>query len=287
MTNTNNHNYHLSSASHHFKVFMVIFLFLLTIFKLILVYYYPTTEIVSDKVLMGVIVAVVVYLWIQALRDRYQLLALHHNLLDAYEQLKQAQIETVSALIKTVEARDPYTSGHSERVTKIAVAIAQSIGLDRETIETINRAGKLHDVGKIGISDSILLKKEQLTDAEWKLIRQHPRKGAEILKTINFLLKETDIILHHHERPDGTGYPEGLTEPSIPLEARIIAVADTFDAMNTKRPYRSPMSREEIVQELKKVSGTQLSPRIVEAFLKLLEKNPRLWENDENVSVST
>lgn len=270
-------NIHLHTVSYNFKVFMVWFIFLIVGLKLIFLHYYPSVEILPDKALLASILIIMLYLWVQAMQDRANLVNFNKDLMTAYEQLKQAEIDTISALIKTVEARDPYTCGHSERVTKIAVEIAKAMNVDPDVQERIGKSARLHDIGKIGINDAILLKKEKLTDEEWARLREHPQKGAEILKSLKFLQNEMRIILHHHERLDGKGYPEGLKKEEIPLEAQIISVADTFDAMNTVRPYRQALSREYIIEELKRVGGTQLSPKVVEIFLDLLDKKQELW----------
>ena len=271
----------LRSISRNFKITTVILLFLLTAIRLALYFYFPGLEIISDKVFLSVVFCIVTYLWIQEVRDYYYLLALNKDLEGAHEQLERSEIETIASLIKTEEAKDLSTSGHSERVTKISLAIAEEMQLSPEVIKSISRAGMLHDIGKINISDVILFKQEKLTDAEWEIIRSHPEEAARILEPLKFLSKERDIILDHHERHDGTGYPRGLKGDEISIESAILAVADTFDAMNFVRPYRDALGEKEIIVELAASRGKQHSPKVIDVFLELLEKRPELWKTYE------
>jgi putative nucleotidyltransferase with HDIG domain len=271
----------LRSISRNFKITTVILLFLLTAIRLALYFYFPGSEIISDKVFLSVVFCIVTYLWIQEVRDYYYLLALNKNLEEMHEQLERSEIETIASLIKTEEAKDLSTSGHSERVTKISLAIAEGMHLSDEVMKSIARAGILHDIGKINISDAILFKQEKLTDAEWEIIRSHPEEAARILEPLKFLSKERDIILDHHERYDGTGYPRGLKGDEIPIESAILAVADTFDAMNFVRPYRDALGEKEIIVELAASRGKQHSPKVIDVFLELLKKRPELWKTYE------
>jgi len=189
-----------------------------------------------------------------------------------YEATKQALWGTITAMVKALEAKDPYARGHSERVAEYAVAIAKELGLPSEKVEEVRLAAKLHDVGKIGIDEQILAKRDGLNEEEWEAIRSHPRWGAEIIRPISSLNQLVPIILHHHERYNGRGYPNGLRGEDIPLEARIIAVADAFEAMTSDRPYRPALSYQEAIAELKANRGTQFDPQVVDAFLAVLEK---------------
>ncbi|MCM8791257.1 MAG: HD domain-containing protein [Candidatus Omnitrophica bacterium] len=266
------------SVSKAFKLVVVVLLFIITLVRLLLLVYFPETDIVSDKVLLFILLFISLYLWIQELRDRYYLQRLHEELKTAHEQLKQAEIDTIASLIKTEEEKDVNTRGHSERVTKIALAIAEEMGLDKKTKDTLSRGGILHDIGKIGIKDAVLHKIEKLTEEEWELIKSHPQKAIDILEPLKFLAIERNMILNHHERYDGSGYPAGRKGNEICREALILAVADAFDAMNSSRAYRQALPREKIISELKNARNTQLSAEIVDIFLKLLEKRPELWE---------
>ncbi|MDP2940719.1 MAG: HD domain-containing protein [Candidatus Omnitrophota bacterium] len=266
------------SVSHSFKITTVLLLFILTALRLALVYYFPSTEIIPDKAFLVVVLAVVFYLWLQELSDFHKLLKINQDLAVAHEQLKEAEIDTIASLIDAEEAKDVYTRGHSERVTKIALAIAAEMNLPDEDRRVISRAGILHDIGKIGISDEVLHKKERLSDEDWRLIKTHPENGINILKSLKFLSEEREIILGHHERYDGKGYPRGLRGEEIPLEAAILAAADAFDAMNSRRSYRDPLDQETITSELINGRGSQHAPEATDALLRLLKKNPRLWE---------
>ncbi len=187
---------------------------------------------------------------------------LYHNLLSVY-------LETIRALAAAIDAKDSYTHGHSRRVTDLSVGIAQVMGLMRSEIDTIRHAALLHDVGKIGISEQILLKPGRLTDDEFETIKTHPHIGAGILNSIEFLKNVCMVIEHHHERFDGKGYPSGLKGEEIPLGARIIMVADSFDAITSLRPYRKPLTFVEASNEVKRCSGTQFDPIVVDHFMKL------------------
>jgi len=264
--------------SNTLKLSMVVLLFALTLIRLASTLYFPSVEIISVKILLAVTLFIVVYLWIREVRDYHSLLILHKDLQKTHEQLKASEIDTIASLIKAEEEKDIYTRGHSRRVTKIALAIAQEMNLDPDKKRLIERAGILHDIGKIGICDSILLKKEKLTDEEWRVIKSHPDLGDKILEPLKFLPKEREIILSHHERYDGKGYPRGLKGDQIRIEALILAVADAFDAMNSVRSYRQPLSKKMIMSELEKSRDTQHSAKVMDAFLRLLKKRPELWE---------
>ncbi len=192
---------------------------------------------------------------------------------ELYERVNDTYMGTVRALVEAVDERDHYTRRHSENVTKYAVAIAEELGLSQSGIEDIRRASQLHDIGKIGVHDYVLNKEGKLTDEEWKEMKLHPLKAVRILEPLNFLKEIIGIIKHHHERYNGNGYPDNKKGENIPYGARIIAVADSFDAMTTDRPYRKALSRDEAVGELKKGSGKQFDPHVVESFLRLLENN--------------
>jgi len=266
------------SVSYGFKIAVVIMLFVFTAIRLSLIAYYPSSEIIPDKVFLLVVLIILFYLWIQELLDFNKLIQMNNDLHQTHEQLKAAEIDTIAALIRAEEAKDLYTRGHSENVRSLALAIAQEMNLGYEKKNIINRAGILHDIGKISISDTILNKVEKLTDPEWAIIKKHPENAFAILEPLKFLISEREIILQHHERYDGKGYPRGLTKEDICFEAMIIAVADAFDAMNTKRAYRDALSKDAILAELHKGRGTQHSPKVIDTFLALLERDPQLWQ---------
>lgn len=178
-------------------------------------------------------------------------------------------ISTVRTLSNTIDAKSPWTNGHSERVTKTAIDIGKKMGFDTSDLRKIEIAGLLHDIGKIGTYETILNKPGRLNEEEQNIVRQHPLKGADILVPIKQLKDIIPAVKHHHEFYDGSGYPDGLKSDQIPLMARILAVADTVDAMGADRPYRKGMSTEEIHAELKRWSGIQFDQKVVEAFLNL------------------
>lgn len=184
-----------------------------------------------------------------------------------YEDLEDMFLSTVKSLAAAIDAKDPYTRGHSERVTRFSILIARELGLDDKTQRDVQLCALLHDVGKIGVPISILRKKDKLTDEDWKHIRRHPVLGAEIISPITQLKELVRNIRNHHERYDGKGYPDGLKGEDIPLISRILAVADTFDALTSERPYRNGLSDKAALEEMEIVKGTQLDSACVEAFL--------------------
>jgi len=184
-----------------------------------------------------------------------------------YEDLEDMFLSTVKSLAAAIDAKDPYTRGHSERVTRFSILIARELGLDDKTQRDVQLCGLLHDVGKIGVPISILRKKDKLTDEDWKHIRRHPVLGAEIISPITQLKELVRNVRYHHERYDGKGYPDNLKGEDIPLISRILAVADTFDALTSERPYRNGLSDKAALEEMEIVKGTQLDPACVEAFL--------------------
>lgn len=184
--------------------------------------------------------------------------------------IERTYLETIMALALAVEAKDPYSAGHSKRVGHYASKIGEELGLDSEMLRVLNDAGVLHDIGKIGIKDAILLKPDPLTEEETQIMRQHAVIGEAIVRPVRSLQKVTLLLRHHHERFDGSGYPDGLKGEAIPLGARILSVADTYDAMVTDRPYRKRLPVDAAKAELRKYAGVQVDPAIVEAFLRFL-----------------
>jgi len=200
---------------------------------------------------------------------RSQTLALEERsreLLESYRLLERSSFEAIESLNATVDAKDPYTAGHSVRVQRIAVAIGVQLGLTEDELDSLGYAGLFHDIGKIAVPDAILSKPAPLTEDEWRLIRRHPIDGAEIAGRLGRLRGTVPLIRHHHERWDGSGYPDGLARETIPLAASVVGIADAWDAMTTDRPYRSAMSDEEAAREIRDGSGTQFAPLVVAAF---------------------
>ncbi len=182
-------------------------------------------------------------------------------------------LASITSLVRALEARDSYTRGHSDSVAEITTAMAEKMGFSKEDTDKIDMAGKLHDIGKIGIPDSVLLYPGRLSDKDFALIKLHPVIGADILRPIGSLNWAIPCILYHHERMDGKGYPEGLGGEHIPLWARMIAVADTYDALTSDRPYRKGMPQEKALEIIRSVRGTQLCPECTDVFLSLSEDN--------------
>lgn len=188
-----------------------------------------------------------------------------------YNELKQRYMDAVQALRLAVDAKDVYTRGHSDRVATYATKIGQAFNLPTEEIEKLKAGGIFHDIGKIGTADDILLKTDKLDDNEYKEIKKHPIKGANILSAVSMFKEIVPLVLYHHERIDGRGYPHGIKGKEIPFLAKIISVADAFDAMTSDRKYRSKLPLEEAKKQLVSNSGTQFDPQVVEKFLIILE----------------
>lgn len=192
------------------------------------------------------------------------------------EELDQLNWGTLTALARAIDAKSPWTAGHSERVTKLALKIARVMGLTHEEIANLHRGGLLHDIGKLGIPPDILDKPRELTESEKQVMREHVRVGARILEPIPAYAEIIPIVLHHHERFDGTGYPDGLAGNAISLGARIFAVADSFDALISNRPYRHSLDVKSAVEVIKQASGRQLDPEVVQAFLEVMAQEGQI-----------
>lgn len=201
-----------------------------------------------------------------------------------YESIYVNLVDTLKVMINAIEARDKYTKRHSQRVTALAMEIARKMGCSNEEIETVKLAGFLHDIGKVGIPDSILLKPGRLTREEFDVIKTHPTIGENIVKPLGILPVEESVIRHHHERWDGGGYPDGLSGKDIPHLARIMTVADAFDAMISNRPYRGAKAKEESMAEIERLRGCQFDSKVVDVFKKVFEQRytlPRVLEEDD------
>ncbi len=185
------------------------------------------------------------------------------------DRIHEMNFESVYSLVQAIEMRDPYTRGHSLQVAKLASAIAEAIGFTGRDLELVKFAGLLHDVGKIAVPECILQKPSFLTSDEWKVIQLHPKQSATIIDPIKGLRQIRDWVLYHHERWDGRGYPKNIRGDRIPIQSRILSVCDTFSAMTEDRPYRKRLSDEEARTEIRKVSGSQLDPKIANIFLDL------------------
>ncbi len=193
------------------------------------------------------------------------------------KQLEHVFMQTVGVATALGEIRDPYTAGHQKRVAEIAVAVGKEMGLDKEKLEGLEVGGFLHDIGKVAIPAEILVKPGRLTQIEYDLIKTHPTVGYEVLKNVDFPWPVAQIALQHHERIDGSGYPQGLKGDEILLEARILAVADIIEAMASHRPYRAGLGVDKALSEIEHGRGTAYDPSVVDACLKLFrEKNYQL-----------
>lgn len=197
--------------------------------------------------------------------------------------MKKLFKDTVRVLGSVVEVRDPYTAGHQRRVTELAVAIAQEMGLKEWRIEAVRVAGFLHDIGKLAVPSEILVKPTKLTEHEYMLIKAHPQVGFELLRKIDFPWPIAEIILQHHERVDGSGYPKGLKNGEILLEARIIAVADVVEAMSSHRPYRAALGIDKALEEISSKKGSYYDDKVVEACLRVFEKGFK-FEREESAA---
>jgi len=196
---------------------------------------------------------------------------LSEPLTEAGTNARGGGLSAVYALVSAVDAKDHYTYGHSRKVNTYAVALAEAIGLSPDEVSRVSTAALLHDIGKIGIPDKILSKKGKLTTEEWEAIKSHPKFGANIIGNVPSLVSCLPAILYHHERWDGTGYPEGLKGETIPLDARILAIADAFAAMTSARPYRDAFCDDKVIKRLRQGAGKQFDPQLVEVFISLVE----------------
>jgi len=188
-------------------------------------------------------------------------------------QLEQITLESIMAIASTIDAKDKYTKGHSDRVAEYACRIGERMGLDEKDLEQLHTLGLLHDIGKIGIPDSVLLKDTRLTDEEYAIMKSHTVVGGKILSSIKSIPNIAEGAKYHHERYDGHGYPDGIKGDEIPMAARIISVADAYDAMTSNRVYRAHLSDEVVYNEIVKGRGTQFDPEVADIMLELLDEN--------------
>ena len=210
---------------------------------------------------------------IKSIKQMYEIKKINEELTESNEKLEQAYLDMVETLRFTVEAKDSYTRGHSDRVSEYSVLLGQKVGLSDQELKLLKIGGLFHDIGKIGIPDSILLKPDKLTDEEYSEIKNHPSIGAHILGSAAAFKEMIPIVKHHHEKFDGRGYPSGLKGEEIPYLARIAAIADTFDAMTSRRSYRNALDLQVVKDEIKKCEGTQFDPQLAEAFLEILDND--------------
>ena len=210
---------------------------------------------------------------IKSISQMQEIKKINTELKDTYEKLEKSYLESIATLRYTVEAKDSYTRGHSDRVSEYSVLIGKKLGLSDLQLRTLQIGGLFHDIGKIGVPDSILLKESKLTDNEYSEIKNHPSIGAHILSNATIFKDIIPIVKHHHERYDGKGYPSMLKGNEIPYLARITAIADSFDAMTSKRSYRDSLPLETVIDEFRKNKGTQFDPELTDIFLDILENH--------------
>lgn len=210
---------------------------------------------------------------IKAINQMNVIKQINEELKEASQKLEQAYMESIETLRYTVEAKDPYTRGHSDRVSEYSVLIGKYLGLSDEDLHTLKIGGLFHDIGKIGVPDSILLKPGKLTTDEYSEIKNHPAIGVHILSNATIFNDIIPIVKHHHERYDGLGYPSKLKGEDIPYLARIAAVADTFDAMTSKRVYRDSLNLDIVIEEIEKNRRIQFDPQVADVFLDILKNH--------------
>ncbi len=210
---------------------------------------------------------------IKSIAQMNQIKKINDELKTTYNLLEKSYLESIETLRYTVEAKDTYTKGHSDRVSEYAVLIGKKVGLPEDELKTLQIGGLFHDIGKIGVPDTILQKEAKLTDDEYSEIKNHPSIGAHILSTATIFKEIIPIVKHHHERYDGHGYPSQLKGEDIPYLARITAIADTFDAMTSKRSYRDALPMETVISEFERCKGTQFDSKLADTFLDILKNN--------------
>lgn len=210
---------------------------------------------------------------IKSVKQMNEIKKINSELTETYGKLENAYLESVQTLRNTVEAKDTYTRGHSDRVSEYSVLIGKKLGLSEKDLETLRVGGLFHDIGKIGVPDSILQKNGSLDDDEYSQIKQHPNIGVHILAHATIFKDILDIVEHHHEKYDGSGYPSKLAGEDIPYLARIAAIADSFDAMASRRSYRDALPIETIISEFERCRGTQFDPEIDDLFLDILRND--------------
>ena len=220
---------------------------------------------------------------IKSIDQMHEIKRINEELAETNQKLEKAYMESIETLRYTVEAKDPYTKGHSDRVAAYSVLIGKKMGLSEDEQKTLMVGGLFHDIGKIGVPDTILRKPDRLTDDEYSEIKNHPSIGAHILAPATIFKEIIPIVKHHHEKYDGKGYPSQLKGENIPLFARIAAIADTFDAMTSKRTYRDELPLETVIAEIERCKGTQFDPEVADIFLNILRNE---YNEIEEIRVS-
>lgn len=227
--------------------------------------------VVGGFVALGVLLVLVVRAPFDRARDQAI------ELVETNRRLDDTTLETFAALGAAVEAKDRYTAGHGLRVTLVSILIGQELGLDQHELDVLRQAATFHDIGKIAVPDEVLRKPGRLTDTEFQAMQVHPLEGARICSKLQSLREAVPLVRSHHERMDGRGYPDGLVAEQIPLGARIIAVADTWDAITSDRPYRPGQPAFVALEEIRRCSGPQFDERVVRSFIEVLAKDPWMF----------
>ena len=222
---------------------------------------------------------------IKAISQMQEIKDINEKLKNTYEELEKAYLESIETLRYTVEAKDSYTRGHSDRVSEYSYLIGKYLNLPEDDLKKLKLGGLFHDIGKIGIPDSILLKNTKLSNDEYSEIKNHPAIGTHILSNATIFQDILPIVKHHHERYDGKGYPGRLSGEDIPYLARVTAIADAFDAMTSRRSYRDSLSLDEVKREIAENSGTQFDPNIAQVFLRILETQPEEIERIRKLDI--
>jgi putative nucleotidyltransferase with HDIG domain len=204
-----------------------------------------------------------------------------------YVEMKEAHINTVSALTSALDANDPYTHGHSYRVSRYAMGLGRAMGLSSKDLEILEYSALLHDIGKIAIKKEILHKAGRLTEEEFKSLKAHPSTGADIVENLKFLKEAAVLVRYHHEQPDGKGYPEGLKGDGIPVGSRILLCADAYDAMTSDRPYRKGLSIDKVIEQYEKHKGSQFDVDVANLVIKMIKKSefPLIVETDPTTAI--
>lgn len=210
---------------------------------------------------------------IKSIEQMHEIKKINEKLSDTYQKLQDSYLESIQTLRYTVEAKDSYTRGHSDRVSEFSVLLGKHLGLSDQDLEHLRLGGLFHDIGKIGVPDIILQKNSKLTDDEYSQIKQHPNIGVHILSNATIFNDILPIVEHHHEKFDGTGYPKNLAGNDIPYLARIAAIADSFDAMASRRAYRDSLPLDVIISEFERCKGTQFDPQMADVFLDILNNH--------------
>lgn len=263
--------FHGKSREYHLVLIGIVIALLSALIEMASVYFVVTIS----GIFIGI--GLVILLFLNIIRTVRSVRNLEHirqkkELESRRRQTERISLQTIKTLSVTVETKNVYTNGHSQRVADYSALIAGALGWDDKRINNLRNAAYMHDVGMIGIPDSIVNKPTRLTEEEYAIIQRHTLIGADILKDITLIEHVAEVAHYHHERYDGTGYPEGLSGEEIPIEARIVAVADSYDAMNSKRIYRNALEKEKIIEELESCSGTQFDPVIAELFVRLIRE---------------